>query len=367
MNHPESVGSLARQGWHLAMLLAVGCLSPLWPSAARADSLSKQASWQVPTQDQVISRVRQSLQTHGVSPDQIDVTLQALHSAIQEADGDVLNAFINASALSLPVIDRVRELAEQNPLAGVEWLSSADPLAATFDQLPTDVLASTRTWLARELVQARMFDEALPLFADVEHQNSLDPAAVLFYRGVCRYSLLQKKDALADLRKLLENEGEIPVRFVRTAQLMVADLKPLEEDSLDEVSRLMTDVTRRLDLGRANSDVEQREQTIIDKLTKLIEEMEEQQKQQQQQQQQQQQGGSGQAQGGSQGSPMNDSQAAGASGQGDVDKKNINQRGGWGNLPPAQREEALQQISRDLPTHYREAIEAYFRKLATGG
>jgi hypothetical protein len=36
-------------------------------------------------------------------------------------------------------------------------------------------------------------------------------------------------------------------------------------------------------------------------------------------------------------------------------------------LPPAKREEALQQISRDLPTHYREAIEAYFRKLATGG
>ena len=26
---------------------------------------------------------------------------------------------------------------------------------------------------------------------------------------------------------------------------------------------------------------------------------------------------------------------------------------------------ALQQISQDLPTHYREAIEAYFRKIAT--
>lgn len=63
---------------------------------------------------------------------------------------------------------------------------------------------------------------------------------------------------------------------------------------------------------------------------------------------------------------MDDSRVAGASGQGDVDRKNIGDRAGWGNLPPAQREEALQQISRDLPTHYREAIEAYFRKLATG-
>jgi hypothetical protein len=64
---------------------------------------------------------------------------------------------------------------------------------------------------------------------------------------------------------------------------------------------------------------------------------------------------------------MQDSQIAGSSGQGDVDKKKLDPRGGWGNLPPAKREEALQQISRDLPTHYREAIEAYFRKLATGG
>jgi len=62
---------------------------------------------------------------------------------------------------------------------------------------------------------------------------------------------------------------------------------------------------------------------------------------------------------------MNDSRAAGASGNGDVDRKNIEQKDGWGNLPPAERQQALQQISRDLPTHYREAIEAYFRKLAT--
>lgn len=62
---------------------------------------------------------------------------------------------------------------------------------------------------------------------------------------------------------------------------------------------------------------------------------------------------------------MDDSQVAGASGDGDVDRKDLGNRSGWGNLPPAERQEALQQISRDLPTHYREAIEAYFRKMAT--
>ena len=65
---------------------------------------------------------------------------------------------------------------------------------------------------------------------------------------------------------------------------------------------------------------------------------------------------------------MQDSQAAGdIGGRGDVDNKKLDDRDKWGNLPPAERKEALQQISRDLPTHYREAIEAYFRKLATDG
>jgi TolA-binding protein len=146
--------------------------------------------------------------------------------------------------------------------------------------------------------------------------------------------------------------------------MMVADIKPLKEDTLDEISRLMTDVTRRLDLGRTDDEVEQREQTIIDKLTKLIEKAEEQQKRQQQQQQQS--GGGGQDSGGGQGSPMGDSQIAGGiGGNGDVDPKKLADRNAWGNLPPAERQQALQQISRDLPTHYREAIEAYFRKIAT--
>ena len=64
---------------------------------------------------------------------------------------------------------------------------------------------------------------------------------------------------------------------------------------------------------------------------------------------------------------MNESQIAGGGANGDVDRKNIEDRDGWGKLPPAERQQALQQISRDLPTHYREAIEAYFRKLATDG
>ena len=62
---------------------------------------------------------------------------------------------------------------------------------------------------------------------------------------------------------------------------------------------------------------------------------------------------------------MQDSRIAGGSGAGNVEKKDLGDDDVWGNLPPAERKEALQRISRDLPTHYRDAIEAYFRKRAT--
>jgi len=34
-------------------------------------------------------------------------------------------------------------------------------------------------------------------------------------------------------------------------------------------------------------------------------------------------------------------------------------------LPPKQREEALQQLGKDFPAHYRAAIEQYFRRIAS--
>ena len=368
-NRISAAWSPIASGIFVAAVGLAGFGTTLLPSAsARAtENLAKQASWRALSPAEVIDRVRGSLNQIGLSSEKIDLASEDLLGRLSEADGDVLGAVIDSMTEVLPAIERMKSLAAQSPTVAATWFASADPLAATFDQLPPVIAATARTWLARELVQKRLYDEALPVFENVEPTDCLDPAAVLFYRGVCRHALLIKKEALADLRRLLENESDSPVRFVRTAQLMVADIKPLKEDSLDEISRLMTDVTRRLDLGRANSEVQEREQKIIDKLTKLIEDIEEKQRQQQQQQQQKQSaGGQGQGQGSGQAKPMDDSQIAGGSGQGDVDRKNIGQRDGWGNLPPAEREEALQQISRDLPTHYREAIEAYFRKLATG-
>jgi len=345
-----------------AIVVACLTLSTLGLAAQPNNPLSKRASWKTPTNDEVIEIIRRSLDQNGFSAEKSDAVVDRWTQWVESEDVDPLTAFVQGIATVLPEVEKILKSADQSLTEAASMLESSGWLSARSDSVPPAIAASVRTWLARELVRERLYDEALPVFDSVEASDCVDPASVLFYRAVCRHSLLLKKESLADLRRLLENEEDAPVRFVRTANLMIADIKPLKEDSLDEISRLMTDVTRRLDLGRANVDVRDREQKIIDKLTKLIEKMEEQQKQQQQQQAQQSQG-QGQSNGG-QGQPMDDSRIAGASGQGDVDRKKIGDRDGWGNLPPAERDEALQQISRDLPTHYREAIEAYFRKLA---
>jgi hypothetical protein len=132
----------------------------------------------------------------------------------------------------------------------------------------------------------------------------------------------------------------------------------------------MNDVTRQLDFGHAGKQVRGVEDGIIASLDKLIKQKEDQAK------------GSGGASGeekddgpggGGQGnpngirstSPANDSRVARGSGPGDVTSKKIGTHSGWGDLPAKEREEAIQQIGKEFPSHYRDIIEQYFRKLAS--
>jgi hypothetical protein len=139
------------------------------------------------------------------------------------------------------------------------------------------------------------------------------------------------------------------------AKLMQADLQSLKPDSLDEVARMMDDIRRRLDLGRAGRTVRKEEDDVIEKLDKMIEQLE----QQQQQQQQQSSGGSA-----APNQPRPDSTPGGVKGPGNVDARNIGNKAGWGNLPPKERQEAMQNLSKDLPAHHTDAIKQYLKKLA---
>ncbi len=98
------------------------------------------------------------------------------------------------------------------------------------------------------------------------------------------------------------------------------------------------------------------EDGVIESLDKLIKKIEE--------QQQQQDAASAARNNIRSSSPAQESQIIGGKGPGDVEKKNIGSSNGWGDLPPKEREAAMQDVGRDFPSHYRDVIEQYFRRLA---
>ena len=142
------------------------------------------------------------------------------------------------------------------------------------------------------------------------------------------------------------------------AELMKVDLEKLEEKSLDEVSRQMEDVRRRLALGHAGQRVQRVEEKIIASLDELIKKAE------------QQQGGGGGG-GGKQtpqsGKPQGADQSylgEGKEGEGEVDPKNAGHKDGWGNLPEKAQAAAKNMLDQKYPAHYRQAIEQYLKKIA---
>lgn len=205
---------------------------------------------------------------------------------------------------------------------------------------------------ARWLVDESLFDEAHEQLSGLSPENVVAPPMLLFYQSVVYHGLLNKESGLKSIDVLLQGEESSPRRYIVLARLMQDDLKTLQDDTLDHIARRMDDVRRRLDLGRAGKKVRERQDGIIESLDKMIKKIEEEQQQQQQSATLQ------------PGSPAPDSRLMGGTGPGDVDRKNIGSESGWGDLPPKKREEAMQQIGRDFPSHYRDAIKQYFRRLA---
>jgi hypothetical protein len=242
--------------------------------------------------------------------------------------------------------------AYQGPAApDVAWLAKPE--------IPAFVRNNLRLYYARWLAQHGLYDEVLDQLADLRPADVVDPAALLFYQMVAYHQLVQPDAARAALVQLLENEDAAPRRYLQVARLVERDLAGLEDESLDHIARRMRDIRRRLDHGRAGPKVQTVEQSVLDSLDKIIKECE-------QQQQQQQSAASSSPGGQSQASrPMEQSRLAELKAPMKVDQRDIGHQSGWGDLPPKEREQALQQIGREYPAHYRELIEAYFRDLAS--
>jgi hypothetical protein len=349
-----------------AMLAAFGA-TPGFAAPSDPQLLKKQSSWNWPDSQTVLQQVDSYLKDKLSGKELADAKTAATDTNASRGVS-LLDYILTTTAKVESGIESLKQLLDApfTPESSAKIESQISSILAN-GSIPVWLKADLQLICCRYLVHHDLFDEALQRLQPLSPDSSSDPATWLFCMAVCQHHLMQRTDCLNTLDKLLERETELPTRYAITARLMQADIRPLKEDSLDEIARMMNDVERRLALGRAGKSVREKEQAIVDKLDKMIEKLEQQQQDQQEQQQKKNQGKSN-GQNSQRGSnPMEESKNGGEKGPGEVDKKDIGDGSGWGNLPPAQRQEALQNMTKDLPSHYREVIEAYFKRLATKG
>jgi len=338
-------------GWLVLVFWAAPLLAaPAGPAAS--DSLSKLPKWQAPAAQEVKSRVMAWLESK--KPDEATRTKVLAAWADAPADAPETEVFVRLMA-SFAVADkeaaglvkRCSEPRKELVLPSLPWLT--DP------KTPPLVANNLRLLYGRWLVQQRLFDEAKQQFAGLQPGDVVAPATLLFYQAAVFHRLLSREDGLNAIQQLLDGPATSPKRYLAVARLMQEDLKRLQDDSLDHIARRMDDIQRRLDLGHAGPRTREVEDGVIKSLDKLIKKI-----------QDQQQASAASSSNSIQSSqPAPDSRPLGGKGPGEVTRRNVGSQSGWGDLPPKEREQALQQIGRDFPSHYRDIIEQYFRRLAT--
>ncbi len=233
-------------------------------------------------------------------------------------------------------------------LPDFSWLANSET--------PPLVRYNMRLYYARWLAQNGFDDEALAWTDGLGPADVVAPESLLFYRAVASHRLVQTDRADATVAELLQRSDELPVRYQKLAALMQQDLARLDDESLDHVARRMADVRRRLALGRGGKTVQGVENGVIESLDKMIKDLEDQAQKQQSQ---------ASSSGGQQSStPMQDSRLAELKAPGKVEPRDVGHGADWGDMPDKDREQALQEVGREFPSHYREVIEEYFRRLA---
>jgi hypothetical protein len=337
----------------LAAVLAACWLAAGWPAAAQALlPASKPApAWQPSRAIEVKAEALAWLDAAKAAPD-VRARADAIWSGLsaRASEEDLLVRLARTFALLNPkaakLVAMCSEPRGQLMIPPQPWLRDRS--------LPPLLTNNLRLLFARWLIEQSLFDEALEQLSGLAPGDVVAPASLLFYQSVVYHSLLNKESGLKSIDVLLQGADAAPRRYVALAQLMQDDLKGLEEDTLDHIARRMEDIHRRLDLGRAGPKVRKVEKGVIESLDKYIKKLEEEQQKQE----------ASSANSNRSSRPAEASRPMGGKGPGEVTKKNVGSKSGWGDMPPKQREEAMQQIGRDFPAHYRDAIEQYFRRLA---
>jgi tetratricopeptide (TPR) repeat protein len=218
--------------------------------------------------------------------------------------------------------------------------------------LPAEEQMTLRLAVGRELARRQLADEAVELLKPLPSVSCIDKAALHFYRGGALQAIGSYEEALVEF-STLEKLSDAPKRFLKTARLLRDRLTKLDPTKLPGIAQDMREIRRRLQVGKPDQRTVHLQKDVLNRLDKLIKETENQCKECQA-------GGSAQPN-----KPAEQSKPLPAQGKGEVaDGRKFKDFSKWGDLPPKDREKVLQNLGKDLPANYRDAVEVYFRKLA---
>jgi hypothetical protein len=352
MSRPAVANSL------VAFVLAFGLTAPTCtaapPDAAVSadDEFMKTPTWAVPPASVVRAAMLKWLDARKLDESVRKQAEELWPDGTDAPPGsDLLSRVVTTIALADPqtreLVDLSAKPKSPGPLPRFAFL--------TDDQIPAFERNNLRLWYGRWLALERLYDDSLAQLSGLEPSDVVDPASLLFFQATDNQWLLQKEPGLKTLSRLLERRMELPRRYAQTAVLMQFDLTALRDESLDHIDRRMRDVESRLDLGHAGKKVRSVEDGIVASLDKLITEEE---------MYEPRDGSFIETRAKQSSGPAPDSARLKGAGPGEVAKKPIGTHSNWGDLNQKQRHVVLQSIGKEYPSHYRDIIEQYFKRLA---
>lgn len=244
----------------------------------QANVFGREAKYRAATLAEAKSTVNRWLDKAGVAEDLRKKVADLWNGDMADPSGPRLlqrlgETFALVDAKAKQIVEVTTKSHDRKDLPSLAWLADDKAGDAKLDPLFRDNL---RLLIGRWLCQEKLYDESIALLRDIKPENVIDPASLLFYRSVAYHRLLVKKEGLESIHSLLEEVGDSPQRYVSVAGLMEQDLQALKDGSLDDISRRMEDVERRLGLSRAGKVVRKKEDEIITMLDKLIDDLEKQ-------------------------------------------------------------------------------------------
>lgn len=242
----------------------------------------------------------------------------------------------------------------QDPAAA---LSLMKILTATQDPY---LRAHVRYRLGRVFLDGDDPEQAIKILGEYlaqdRNKTDLDGEALFFYAQALADLPVPLQAAAAFAAFLKHWKDKAPERFVASAQQQLAELESQLESPLHEIADTMKTCERRIKKTDTGKQTQERQEDVLTRLQKLIEEAEEREK-----------AGGGP---GGLGNPTSPATKSALPDAGATQIGNLNRPPAvvdrWGSMKQRDREAIETDLQQSIPGHYRKMLDEYYKKLGSG-